>query len=84
MKTSGFSKIIISVCTVNIIVFTACVLYLNYTGHNVDSVLILCFFAVFGLEYASLASIKKAKINSPVDIPQVETEEESSGQHAKN
>nr|DAS77793.1 MAG TPA: hypothetical protein [Caudoviricetes sp.] len=81
-KPVEYSKVIVGICLVTVIVFTiACFIYAWY-GKSIDSTLTLCFFGCFGIEFASLAAIKHSKnkydikkSNKGMQMPKIDTEE---------
>ena len=81
-KPVSYSKGIVILMFVTIILFTVACMYFYWCGKTVDPVLILGFFACFGFEFGSLAFIHTRKLKyKPGDpankrMPHVEIREE--------
>lgn len=60
-KNNLYSKTIVALCIVTIIVFTITCLYFYWNEKEIDPVLIASFFACFGLEFGSLAFVKRGE-----------------------
>lgn len=61
-KPASYSKVIVAVCIMTIVLFTAvCMLYLWF-GKPLNDTLIALFFGCFGIEFGSLAFIKGRKL----------------------
>jgi len=59
--TSRYSKSVVLLCIVTIIAFTVTCLVFYWHEREVDAVLIASFFACFGLEFGSLAFVKRGE-----------------------
>lgn len=82
---SGFSKFIVVLCFVVIIAFSSVVLFMYWNGHPVPDSLIYCIFLCFGIEFASLAAVKSAKVKTlgtRVEMPTVDPSDFTNGKHA--
>ena len=60
-QKSLYSKTIVALCIITIIVFTVTCLYFYWHEKSIDPVLIASFFACFGLEFGSLAFVKRGE-----------------------
>ncbi len=58
---SKYSKAIVVVCILTIIAFTVACMTFYWNEKEVDPVLIGAFFACFGMEFGSLAFIKRGE-----------------------
>lgn len=76
-----YSKLIVALCLVTIIAYTAVCLYYLWNTKPLNDTLTILFFGCFGLEFASLAFIKRGKIKyfggnaANKQMPRAETEE---------
>lgn len=57
-----YSKFIVAVCLVTIIAYTVTCLYYLWNGKPLNDTLTILFFGCFGIEFASLAFIKRGEL----------------------
>ena len=80
-----YSKIIVALCLVTIITYTTVCLFYLWNGKPLNDTLTVLFFGCFGIEFASLAFIKRGELRY-VDgagerkVGHVELKEENNGQ----
>ena len=60
-RESVYSKCIVVLCLVTVVVFTCVCMWFYWNDKTIDPVLIASFFACFGLEFGSLAFVKRGK-----------------------
>lgn len=60
-QKSLYSKTIVAICIVTVIAFTITCLWFYWNDKQIDPVLIASFFACFGLEFGSLAFVKRGE-----------------------
>ena len=60
-STSRYSKLVVLLCIATIIAFTVTCMVFYWHDKSVDPVLIGFFFACFGMEFGSLAFIKRGE-----------------------
>ena len=57
-----YSKIIVALCLVTIITYTSVCLYYLWHGKPLNDALTILFFGCFGIEFASLAFIRRGEM----------------------
>lgn len=57
-----FSKLVVTICITLIIVFTATCMFFLWNGRMLNDTLIVLFFGCFGIEFASLAFIRRGEM----------------------
>lgn len=81
-QQSAYSKAIVGLCLVTVIAYTVTCFFYLWNGKPLNDVLTALFFGCFGVEFASLAFIKRSKLKyvngnaANKQMPHVETEEE--------
>ena len=80
-----FSKLVVTTCLLLIIAFTAICMFFLWNGRMLNDTLIVLFFSCFGIEFASLAFIRRGEmryVESTGDkkVGHVEPKEEKDGE----
>lgn len=81
-----YSKFVVAVCLLTVIAYTVTSFFYLWNGKPLNDTLTVLFFGCFGIEFASLAFIKRGKIKyvegNPANkqMPHVETEEDEDEQ----
>ena len=81
-EKTPYSKLVVAVCLLTIIAYTATCFFYLWNGKPINDVLTALFFGCFGIEFASLAFIKRGKIKyvegnpTAKQMPHVETKED--------
>lgn len=57
-----YSKVIVALCLVTIITYTTVCLYYLWNGKPLNDVLTALFFGCFGVEFASLAFVRRGEM----------------------
>lgn len=57
-----YSKIIVSICILTIIIFTSVCMFYLWNGKPLNDTLTILFFGVFGIEFGSLAVIRRGEM----------------------
>ena len=84
-QRSLYSKCIVALCLTTIIAFTCVCMWFYWNEKTIDPVLIASFFACFGLEFGSLAFVKRGeyKYVSGETVGHAERIEEENGLEAE-
>lgn len=61
-EKAKFSKLVVTTCIVLIIAFTATCMFFLWNGRMLNDTLIVLFFGCFGIEFASLAFIRRGEM----------------------
>ena len=61
-RKSEYSKFIVALCIVTVIAYTVTCFWFLWNGKPINDILTGFFFACFGMEFASLAFIKRGKL----------------------
>lgn len=85
-KPRKYSKLIVALCLVTIIAYTVTCLFYLWNGKPLNDTLTILFFGCFGLEFASLAFIRRGELKyvegnaANKQMPHVEIKEEEDEQ----
>ena len=82
IKPMKYSKLIVALCLFTIIAYTSTCFFYLWNGKPLNDTLTILFFGCFGLEFASLAFIRRGELKyvegnaANKQMPHVETKEE--------